>query len=42
MSLLAPVLGLPAVALATGLGWVGVVTFWSLLFRRANVSVKPA
>ena len=40
--LLAPVLGLPAIALATGLGWVGVVTFWSLLFRRENVSAKPA
>ncbi|MCI8423552.1 MAG: MATE family efflux transporter [Lawsonibacter sp.] len=31
--LLAPALGLPAVALATGLGWVGVVTFWSVLAR---------
>lgn len=28
-ALLAPRMGLPAVALATGLGWVGVVTFWS-------------
>lgn len=26
--LLAPMMGLPAVALATGLGWIGVVTFW--------------
>lgn len=32
--LLAPAMGLPAVALATGLGWVGVVTFWSILVRR--------
>lgn len=32
--LLAPVMGLPAVALATGLGWVGVVTFWSILAGR--------
>lgn len=40
--LLAPRLGLPAVALATGLGWVGVVTFWSLLFRRESTSVKSA
>lgn len=32
--LLVPVMGLPAVALATGLGWVGVVTFWSILVRR--------
>lgn len=31
--LLAPFLGLPAVALATGLGWVGVVTFWGVLAR---------
>lgn len=30
-ALLAPALGLPAVALATGLGWVGVVSFWGLL-----------
>jgi len=29
--LLTPVLGLPAVALATGIGWVGVVTFWYTL-----------
>lgn len=33
-ALLAPVLGLPAVALATGLGWVCVVAFWSLLMAR--------
>ena len=32
--LLAPALGLPAVALATGLGWMGVVLFWSVLARR--------
>ena len=40
--LLAPRLGLPAVALATGLGWVGVVTFWSLLYSRENTSAKQA
>lgn len=33
-ALLAPVMGLPAVALATGLGWIGVVSFWSVLERR--------
>lgn len=32
--LLAPFMGLPAVALATGLGWIGVVTFWGILVRR--------
>ena len=32
--LLAPRMGLPAVALATGLGWIGVVAFWGLLMRR--------
>ncbi|NBI11190.1 MATE family efflux transporter [Colidextribacter sp. OB.20] len=32
--LLAPGLGLPAVALATGLGWIGVVTFWSFFTRK--------
>lgn len=32
--LLAPGMGLPAVALATGLGWIGVVTFWGILTRR--------
>jgi len=32
--LLAPTMGLPAVALATGLGWVGVVAFWNILARR--------
>lgn len=31
---LAPHFGLPAVALATGLGWMGVVTFWTILLRR--------
>lgn len=31
--LLAPFLGLPAVALASGLGWIGVVTFWSIPAR---------
>lgn len=29
--LLAPLMGLPAVALATGLGWVGVVAAWTFL-----------
>lgn len=38
--LLAPVLGLPAVALATGLGWVGVVTFWTVLRWREEKSVE--
>ena len=33
-ALLAPVMGLPAVALATGLGWIGVVAFWSVLVWR--------
>lgn len=28
---LAPAMGLPAVALATGLGWIGVVVFWTVL-----------
>lgn len=32
--LLAPMMGLPAVALATGLGWIGVVTFWDILVWR--------
>ena len=32
--LLAPGMGLPAVALATGLGWIGVVSFWGILTRR--------
>ena len=34
--LLAEKLGLPAVALATGLGWMGVVTFWSVIMRRTE------
>ncbi len=33
-ALLAPGIGLPAVALATGLGWMGVVTFWNILVRK--------
>nr|WP_326126302.1 MATE family efflux transporter [uncultured Oscillibacter sp.] len=33
-ALLAPHMGLPAVALATGLGWVGVVSVWSFPLRR--------
>ena len=32
--LLASKMGLPAVALASGLGWMFVVTFWSFLYRR--------
>lgn len=32
--LLAPRMGLSAVALATGLGWVSVVTFWAVLIRK--------
>ena len=32
-AVLAPSMGLPAVALATGLGWVGVVVFWHILGR---------
>lgn len=30
---LAPVMGLPAVALASGLGWMWVVLFWTILHR---------
>lgn len=37
--LLSPVMGLPAVALATGLGWVGVVTFWIVLVWK-EMSIK--
>ena len=40
--LLAPAMGLPAVALATGLGWMGVVTFWSVLVRRDQARLSPA
>lgn len=40
--LLAPAMGLPAVALATGLGWVGVVTFWSVLVRRDQTRLSPS
>lgn len=32
-ALLAPKLGLPAVALACGLGWIAVVTLWGILAR---------
>ena len=39
--LLAPAMGLPAVALATGLGWIGVVTFWSILVRRDQARLSP-
>lgn len=34
--LLAPLMGLPAVALATGLGWVGVVAAWTILLWRES------
>ena len=33
-ALLANSMGLSAVALASGLGWMGVVTFWTILQRR--------
>lgn len=39
--LLAPLMGLPAVALATGLGWIGVVTFWGILVRRDRARLSP-
>lgn len=39
--LLAPVLGLPAVALATGLGWMGVVVFWGIMVRREQRKRVP-
>lgn len=39
--LLVPVMGLPAVALATGLGWAGVVTFWSVRVRRDQARLSP-
>lgn len=32
--LLAPGMGLPAVALATGAGWIAVVAFWTILARK--------
>ena len=36
-ALLAPAMGLPAVALACGLGWMGVVAFWSgLVYREVH------
>lgn len=34
--LLASYMGLPAVALGTGLGWMGVVTFWTIMRKRIN------
>ena len=40
--LLAPYMGLPAVALATGLGWMGVVTFWSILACRERKAMSAA
>lgn len=40
--LLAPAMGLPAVALASGLGWVGVVTFWGILVRRDQMRLSAA
>ena len=38
--LLAPMMGLPAVALATGLGWIGVVTFWYVFARQDLEAAK--
>ena len=42
--LLAPQMGLPAVALATGLGWLGVVVFWHVLAwrERRNAPISAA
>jgi Na+-driven multidrug efflux pump len=40
--LLAPVMGLPAVALASGLGWMGVVTFWTIIRRRLRKKASGA
>lgn len=40
--LLAPVMGLPAVALASGLGWMGVVTFWTIIRVRLRKRVSGA
>lgn len=40
--LLIDAMGLDAVALATGLGWVGVVTFWSILVRRDQARLSPS
>ena len=37
---LAPVMGLPGVALASGLGWVWVVMFWSFLFVREQRAAR--
>lgn len=34
--MLADKMGLPAVALATGLGWIGVVTFWFIVMYRTE------
>lgn len=34
--MLASKMGLPAVALATGLGWIGVVTFWFVVMHRTE------
>lgn len=39
--LAAPRMGLPAVALGTGLGWMGVVTFWTMLRKRLRSSLPP-
>ena len=33
-------MGLPAVALATGLGWIGVVTFWFIVMHRTERLVE--
>lgn len=40
-ALLAPRMGLPAVALATGLGWVGVVSAWSVPLRKDLRQAAP-
>lgn len=38
---LAPAMGLPAVALATGLGWIGVSTFWAILAKHDLGRLQP-
>lgn len=38
---LSPVMGLPAVALATGLGWMGVVSFWNIMVKRELKTLSP-
>ncbi len=41
-ALLAPRMGLPGVALATGIGWAGVVAFWTILVRRERITPAAA